>query len=243
MNVSQANFDEDDFLSRTVTIKPNNTIMKERIRVNRVANETVFQELHPGAGNQLHDEHVIAVREEPDFHSAHPQRLCSGISFGAVTSCFSCPLTFRRWWTDDSIDTIRVKSIRRLLVPPQVCHASSSHHKHPGGLPGTGTSAATTNQTDCDTRGYKRRQYEEFRDEMKNRLGQDLVDERVLDKYIKAPWSSGRRLLPFFPLKRSCRHTWVTRTRTCFVETSAATSCCHVVRHQPGEDVRTEISL
>ena len=47
----------------------NNTIVKERIGVNRVASEIVFQALHPGTANQLHDERVTAVREEPDFHT------------------------------------------------------------------------------------------------------------------------------------------------------------------------------
>ena len=70
MHVSNVKMsDEDDFLSHTMTIKPNNTIVKERIWVNRVASESVFQALHPGAGNQLHDERVSAVREEPDFHT------------------------------------------------------------------------------------------------------------------------------------------------------------------------------
>ena len=57
---------DEDFLSHTMTIKPNNTIVKE---VNRVANENVCQALHPGIGNQLHDERVTAVRKEPDFHT------------------------------------------------------------------------------------------------------------------------------------------------------------------------------
>ena len=41
--------DEDDFLSHSMTIKPKNTIVKERIWVNRVASEIVLQALHPGA--------------------------------------------------------------------------------------------------------------------------------------------------------------------------------------------------
>ena len=61
--------EEDDFQFHTMTIKPNNTIVKERIWVNRVASEIVCQVLHPGIGNQLHDERATAVREEPDFHT------------------------------------------------------------------------------------------------------------------------------------------------------------------------------
>ena len=51
------------------TIKPNNTIVKERIWVNRVASEIVLQALHPGAGNLLHDERVAAVQKEQVFHT------------------------------------------------------------------------------------------------------------------------------------------------------------------------------
>ena len=61
-------FDEDDFLSHTMTINLNDTIVKERIGVNRVASETAFQVLHPGI--QLRDERVTPVREDPlDFHT------------------------------------------------------------------------------------------------------------------------------------------------------------------------------
>ena len=59
----------DCWVGHTMTIKPNNTTVKERIWVNRVASEVVFQAFHPGVGNQLHDERVTVFREEPDFHS------------------------------------------------------------------------------------------------------------------------------------------------------------------------------
>ena len=66
--------DEDDFLSHTVTIKPNTTIVKERKWVNRVASEIVCQ---AGTGNQLHDERVTAVREELDFHTVPIYEACA----------------------------------------------------------------------------------------------------------------------------------------------------------------------
>ena len=77
MDVSDVKMsDEEDFFeSPIVTIKPNHTIVKERIWVNRVASEIVCQALHPGIGNQLHDEGVTAVREESDFHAVH---ICEG---------------------------------------------------------------------------------------------------------------------------------------------------------------------
>ena len=76
--------DEDDFLSHAISImlmfmlKFMFMSCKWRwtwtwkwtwsiIWVNRVTSEIVFQALHPGAGNQLHD--VTAVRKKPDFHS------------------------------------------------------------------------------------------------------------------------------------------------------------------------------
>ena len=58
----------EDGLSRSMTISPNSTLMKERIWINRVASEIVFQPLHPDIGAPLHPERVIAVREEPNLH-------------------------------------------------------------------------------------------------------------------------------------------------------------------------------
>jgi hypothetical protein len=66
--------DADGYLSRSMTIKANNKIMKERIWINRVASEIVFQPLHPDTGAPLHEERVIAVREEPNLHLEFYQR-------------------------------------------------------------------------------------------------------------------------------------------------------------------------
>ena len=49
-------------------IKAKNTLMKERIWINRVASGFVFQSLHPDTDAPLHDECVIAVREELNLH-------------------------------------------------------------------------------------------------------------------------------------------------------------------------------
>ena len=57
--------DDDGPLSRSVTEKENNANMKERIWINRVASEIVFQPCHPDTGTSLHDEHVIAVVRSP----------------------------------------------------------------------------------------------------------------------------------------------------------------------------------
>ena len=64
MDVSDVKVSEDDtFLSHSMAVRAINTTMKERIWMNRVASEIVFQALHPGTGNQLHDERVTEVRE------------------------------------------------------------------------------------------------------------------------------------------------------------------------------------
>ena len=47
-----------------MTIKTKNMTMIERIWINLVASEMVFQLFHPDTGAPLHDECVVAIREE-----------------------------------------------------------------------------------------------------------------------------------------------------------------------------------
>ena len=69
MDVSDVKVSDDDgYFSRSMTINFNNKIVKERIWINRVVSEIVFQPLHPDTGAPSHDERVIAVREEPNLH-------------------------------------------------------------------------------------------------------------------------------------------------------------------------------
>ena len=67
--------DEDGLLSRSMMIKANNTIMKERIWINRVASKVVFQ---PGiqtmALRHTVSVCVITVREKPELHLQPCQR-------------------------------------------------------------------------------------------------------------------------------------------------------------------------
>ena len=77
MNVSDEKVtDEDGLLSRSMMIKANNTIMKERIWINRVASKIVFQ---PGiqtmALRYTMSVCAITVREEPNLH-VNPTRRC-----------------------------------------------------------------------------------------------------------------------------------------------------------------------
>ena len=51
-----------------------NTIMKEQLWPNRVANAIVLQPLHPLTGASLHDEHATAVLVEPALHLELSQR-------------------------------------------------------------------------------------------------------------------------------------------------------------------------
>ena len=46
--------DEDVLIASNMMINAKNTLMKERIWINRVASETVFQPLHPVSGSLLH---------------------------------------------------------------------------------------------------------------------------------------------------------------------------------------------
>ena len=64
LNSSSSNSSGQQFSRSTAQ----NKIMKERIWLDRIANEIVFQPLHPETGAPLHDEHVIAVQEEPSLH-------------------------------------------------------------------------------------------------------------------------------------------------------------------------------
>ena len=52
---------KDDCLSRSMTTKTINTIMKERICVSPVASEIVFQPVCSDIGAPLHEERVITV--------------------------------------------------------------------------------------------------------------------------------------------------------------------------------------
>ena len=55
-------------------IKAKNTIMKERIRINRVASEIVFQPSIQTMALRCYDECVVTVREEPSLHLEFHQR-------------------------------------------------------------------------------------------------------------------------------------------------------------------------
>ena len=50
------------------------TLMQERIWINRVESEIVFQPLHPDITAPLHEERVTAMREEPSLHFLFYQR-------------------------------------------------------------------------------------------------------------------------------------------------------------------------
>ena len=65
--------DKDGCLSRSMTIKAIDTIMTERIWINCAASEIVFQPMYPDTSDPLHDESVIAVREETNLHLLLPR--------------------------------------------------------------------------------------------------------------------------------------------------------------------------
>ena len=55
-------------------ISTQNTNMKERIWIERVASEIAFQSFCPAIGVSLHNEHANAVLEEPTLHFESFQR-------------------------------------------------------------------------------------------------------------------------------------------------------------------------
>ena len=70
-------------MSNSMMIKGKNTIMKERIWINCAVSEIVLQPLEPDTDtSKLHDERIIAVREEPSLHIELYQREMSRIGCG-----------------------------------------------------------------------------------------------------------------------------------------------------------------
>ena len=68
--------DEDGYLSRSVTIKANSNVMKERKEINLVTSEITFQLLYSDTFAQLHEERVISVRKESSSTSEMSQVEC-----------------------------------------------------------------------------------------------------------------------------------------------------------------------
>jgi hypothetical protein len=66
--------DEDGFLLRSMTLRSNNKTVRERIRIDRVASEIVYQPLQPDSGVPMDEERVIAVRSDPNLHLEYFQR-------------------------------------------------------------------------------------------------------------------------------------------------------------------------
>ena len=62
-------------MSNSMMIKGKNIIMKERIWINPVTSEVTLQPLEPDTDtSKLHDERIIAVREEPNLHIVFYQK-------------------------------------------------------------------------------------------------------------------------------------------------------------------------
>ena len=78
-------------------ISTQNTNMKERIWIERVASEIAFQSFYPAIGVSLHNEHANAVLEEPTLHFESFQRdvadgmlMVETVSDSVSGSQFSC---------------------------------------------------------------------------------------------------------------------------------------------------------
>merc|ERR1719240_2593971 len=58
--------DEAGYLSRTMTIKATGKTVSERIILNPLVGEVIFQPVNPETGRLEHEERVIAVHDEPN---------------------------------------------------------------------------------------------------------------------------------------------------------------------------------
>ena len=85
--------DKDDFLSRCTLIKAKSTVMKERLWINRVC----VSAFHPDIGAPFHEEHVTAVRKEPNFHLEFYQPDVPMECGHPGTSLLTWQRVFRRW--------------------------------------------------------------------------------------------------------------------------------------------------
>ena len=99
-----------------MTIKPNNTILKELIWVSRVASEIALQALHPGAGNLLHDERVAAVRDELVFRIV-PIYTRYALPHAIFRLAGHDPTEYMmQVQSDDTLEILRVKEKLRYIV-------------------------------------------------------------------------------------------------------------------------------
>merc|ERR1711916_348573 len=89
--------DEDGYLSRSMTIKANNKIVKERIWINRVASEIVFQPLHPDTGAPLHEERLQCERNRICILSSTSEMSQMECGHPGNFLLTWCQRVFRRW--------------------------------------------------------------------------------------------------------------------------------------------------
>ena len=66
--------DENGSLVRSLTLTSNNTMVTERILIDRVVTETVSQPLHRDTGVPMDEEYVVSVQEDPNFHLEYYSR-------------------------------------------------------------------------------------------------------------------------------------------------------------------------
>ena len=57
---------EDGYVLRNMTLAASDTMVRERFRINRVINETVFHRWHRNAGFPMDKKQVISVYEDPN---------------------------------------------------------------------------------------------------------------------------------------------------------------------------------
>ena len=144
--------DEDGYLSRSTTIKANSKIVKERIWI-------AFQSSHPDNGAPLHEERVIAVRDEPNLHyELHQRHAIGGVQppwkllVDVVSNSFHEVITVAKKIENTTQPVLRLDfhtCTIEDLDPDALWLASLNRH------PGTHTPKSVT---DCD--GYREEEWE-----------------------------------------------------------------------------------
>ena len=87
MSVSDLVSNGDGSLSRSMTIKASNTVIRERIWISRLASEIVFQPMYSDTGAPLHDERVTTVRKKPNLHPELYHQEVTGRMRTPIVSC------------------------------------------------------------------------------------------------------------------------------------------------------------
>ena len=110
-----------------MTIKAINTIMTERIWINCAASEIVFEPMYPDTSDPLHDESVIAVREELNLHLVLPRE----VTDDSQHMTLHVPLTAEtKDPTNEKVVMHETEFLEDLSVQTDFCYISEVPHRN-----------------------------------------------------------------------------------------------------------------